>query len=406
MFLWAQVAESPGSGCILGVSMEASTTRRKRIKEAAQPAEATAFDALDDAVCTLDLEGRILACNRTLAELLGKDKAELPGRPLLPLLKRCLDGQDGAWLQGWEDLEERKTAEVHAGSRCFRHRMTPLAGPDGGLKGAVYIISDITRQKRAECALQNSEQMAAVGRLAGTLAHEINNPVAAVSNALFLLERSPDLDATSREYVDMARQELQRLSQVVRKTLGFYRETRRPVPVGLAEVLDDVLDLYARQIQAGNVAIHRHYEFTGTVPAFPAELRFVLGNVVQNALDAVDAGGSITLRVARSRDWRDPQRTGVRVVIADNGSGIAPEHRRRVLEPFFTTKGESSGLGLWVADRIVEKHRGRLQLRSGVSRDGRGLVVCIFLPDHPEGRRPPARRQSAGAIRQRAGAAS
>jgi signal transduction histidine kinase len=218
--------------------------------------------------------------------------------------------------------------------------------------------------------------------LAATIAHEINNPLEAVSNLLFLLNAHASIDPAGREYVNMAQQELDRIAHIVKQTLGFYREARSPVPVQLTELIDNVLDLYARKLSSKAIRLNKQYDSPGAVEAFPGEMRQVFSNLIVNALDATAHGGTLRLHVYPGCDWRDPNRRGIRVVVADTGIGISAEHRRHIFEPFFTTKGEKgTGLGLWVSYGIVRKHNGTLRVRSSIRPGRTGTAFSIFLPE-------------------------
>jgi signal transduction histidine kinase len=232
--------------------------------------------------------------------------------------------------------------------------------------------------------LRTSEKLASVGRLAATIAHEINNPLESVTNILYLLASSAVVGSEPKKLVDMAQQELARVVHIVRQTLGFYRESTSPVPVNLGEVIDDVLGLYSRKIEESNAKVTRYFSPVPAVKAFPGEMRQVFSNLVVNALDAIgnNPKGAISIKVSRSRDWRSPGRTGVRVLISDNGGGIPAEHRKKIFEPFFSTKGEKgTGLGLWVSHGIVQKHSGNMSLRSSQESDRPGTTFSVFIPD-------------------------
>jgi PAS domain S-box-containing protein len=247
---------------------------------------------------------------------------------------------------------------------------------------AIGILMDITARKNAEELLQRSEKLAMVGRLAASIAHEINNPLEAVTNLLYLIERHPALDGQAREFSRLAQRELSRVSHISRQTLGFYRESASPVPVNLSELLDDILKLYERKIDRRNVRVVKRYKLNRDAVVFAAEIRQVVSNLVINALEATDPGGTLTVAVQEGVDWAHPERRGVRLIIADTGHGIAAEHRKRIFEAFFTSKGEKgTGLGLWVTNGIVQKHGGSIRLRSSTGPQRHGTVFSIFLPE-------------------------
>ncbi len=259
----------------------------------------------------------------------------------------------------------------------------PVLDVSGQAIRFIGIVMDLTERKIAEETLRTAEKFAATGRLAATLAHEINNPLAAVMNLLFLLEESSGLDAEARGYVHLGQQELVRIAHITRQMLGFYRDVPQPVPVKLAEVLDGVLALYARRLSDAAVQVQTEYEFQGEIESFPSELRQVFSNLLANALDAMEArGGRVRIRLRLTREWKGRwSRRGVCITVGDTGPGIPVEHRKRVFDAFFTTKGErGTGLGLWVSQGIVEKLGGVLRLRTSTRQGASGTCFSIFIP--------------------------
>jgi signal transduction histidine kinase len=241
---------------------------------------------------------------------------------------------------------------------------------------------DITSNKLAEDTLRRSEKLAAAGRLAATIAHEINNPLEAVTNLLYILRLNDKWDDNARGYVAQAEHELARIAHVTRQTLGFYRDTTSPHLMDLPKIVEEVLSLYLPRIQAKNIRLSREYDKTVQVTGLPGEIRQVISNLVANAIDALPVEGALRIRVHHSRELTNSNRPGGRIVIADTGSGIAPAHRKKLFEPFYTTKQDvGTGLGLWVSREIVQKHGGNITLRSSVAPDHSGTVFSIFLPE-------------------------
>ncbi len=253
-----------------------------------------------------------------------------------------------------------------------------IVNNDGATVGCVITLLDVSERLTIEEALRRSEKLAAAGRIAGTLAHEINNPLSAVTNLLYLLQNS-GLEKEHHYYVELAAAELARVSHIARNTLSFYREASHPVPVRLSEVLDSVLDLYARQLTDKQLQIERNYDFEGEINNFPGELRQVFSNMIVNAIDAVPKRGQIRLSVKSCRKRNGV--SGVRVVISDRGAGISAVHRAKLFEPFFTTKGErGTGLGLWVSHGIIQKQGGSIRVRSSVVPGKSFTVFSVFIP--------------------------
>jgi PAS domain S-box-containing protein len=246
----------------------------------------------------------------------------------------------------------------------------------------IGIAMDITSNKLAEDALRKSEKLAAAGRLAATIAHEINNPLEAVTNLLYIVRLNDKWDDNARSYVAQAEHELARIAHVTRQTLGFYRDTTTPHLMDLPKIVEEALSLYLPRIQAKNILLFREYDETVKVTGLPGEIRQVVSNLVANAIDALPAAGALRIRVRHARELNNSNRPGGRIVIADRGSGITVEHRKKLFEPFYTTKQDvGTGLGLWVSREIVQKHGGNITLRSSVAPTHSGTVFSIFLPE-------------------------
>ncbi len=222
------------------------------------------------------------------------------------------------------------------------------------------INRDITAQLQAEDALRKAERLAAMGRVAGIIAHEINNPLEAISNTFFLLRDHPSLDEEARHYAQMGEEEMLRLSHITRQTLGFYRESKHPVEVSIAQLLDDILELQSRRMEFNKIVIEKRYRSQGMVQGFPVELKQVFLNLIGNAVQAMPDGGKLRLHVfASSR--RGERQPGTWISVCDTGVGIDAEHARHLFEPFFTTKSaKGTGLGLWISKGIIQKYGGSI----------------------------------------------
>lgn len=241
---------------------------------------------------------------------------------------------------------------------------------------------DVEDQKQAEEALRKSEKLAAVGRLAASISHEINNPLEAVTNLIFLAKNDPGVPPRSREFLTTAEQELARVSQIATQTLRFYRQSSRPTRTNLGELIDAVIALYEGRLSNAQIVVRRRYSRDQEpVYAFEGELRQVLANLIGNAIDATGPNGRIVVKACHCRRWSTGEK-GTRITIADTGHGIGPESKKRIFEPFFTTKKSTgTGLGLWVTREIVVKHHGYIRVRSSVKRGHSGTVFMLFLPE-------------------------
>ena len=234
---------------------------------------------------------------------------------------------------------------------------------------------------RTAVMLRDNQKLITIGRLAASIAHEINNPLESITNLLYLLGKEEDLSPAVRNYLALAQRELERVAQISRQTLNFSRETTGPIRAHIDNLLEEVLSLYSRRIMEKNLRIERQYDCPVEAVVYPGEMRQVLSNLVTNAVEASLPHGRLRLRIRFARSWSDPGVRGIRVSVGDNGSGIPAEVQRRLGEPFFTTKGQrGTGLGLWVARSIVQRYGGEIQLRSSVKPERHGTVFSIFLP--------------------------
>jgi signal transduction histidine kinase len=241
----------------------------------------------------------------------------------------------------------------------------------------------LAQRHKTEEALLQSEKLAVVGRLAASIAHEINNPLESVTNLLFLIGASSSLEE-SKSYCATAMDELARVSEIAIHTLKFFRQLGNPTQVYLTELVESALVLYHARLMSARVAVHKDYRACPPITARAGELRQVILNLVGNALDAMRGGGTLNIRIDRAREYSNGSRPGMRLTIADTGSGIPAEIKDRLFEPFISTKGNTgTGLGLWVSSEIVRKHGGTIKFKSSSSPPSTGTVFSVFLPAQP-----------------------
>ncbi len=244
-----------------------------------------------------------------------------------------------------------------------------------------YQIRDQMQQfERAQDALRRSEKLAVTGRLAASIAHEINNPLEAVTNLLYLL-RSEVPSTAAQRYLMEADQELARVAEITKHTLRFYREPNQPVQVDLVAVIDSVLTLYRSRLVAAGIVVEKELCVSPvSILTSPGELRQVIANMVGNALDAMRHGGRLRLRLSIAGSTGNGSRTA-RLSIADTGHGIPAQVLPTIFEPFITTKGETgTGLGLWVSSEIVKKNGWTIRVRSCTCADKSGTVFSVMMP--------------------------
>lgn len=252
-------------------------------------------------------------------------------------------------------------------------RAQPLMDAMGRLAHWFGSSMDIHERKTAESLLRRTEKLAAAGRLAASVAHEINNPLEAVGNLLYLALHEQGLPAVSKRYLGLANEELRRVGNIVSQTLGFYRESGGPQPLDLCALVNDVLSLYQRKFDARQIRVTRSMESV-IVEGVAGELRQVVANLLSNALDAMEPYGVLAIEVRTHRDE-------VRLTVSDTGHGMAKPVLDHIFEPFFTTKKDvGTGLGLWVSKGIVEKHQGRLDVVSSQEAEDHGTAFVMTLP--------------------------
>jgi PAS domain S-box-containing protein len=342
--------------------------------------KAALLELATEAIIVRDLDGRIQFWNAGAEALYGWSREEAIGKDLHRLLQtnfpvprshiEAVLAEKKNW-RGNLTQQTRNGTEIVIACRKTMNRES---------NAVLEVNRDITGQLRSEEALRESEKLAAMGRVAGIIAHEINNPLAAITNIFYLLRNHPSLSDEARGYADAAEQELVRVSHITRQTLSFYRESKQPTPVRVQELLDDVIELQHRTFQANKIDLRKKYSSASNVTGFPVELRQVFMNLIANAIQAMPHGGTLSLHVRESTDWMTQQR-GPSVSIIDTGVGINPEDARRLFEPFYSTKAaKGTGLGLWISKGILQKYNGRIAYRS-FRRDGRS-VTCfrVFIP--------------------------
>jgi signal transduction histidine kinase/HAMP domain-containing protein len=338
-----------------------------------------------------DRRHRFVRVNRIFSETDGVPL----GRHLGRTLSEVLDGPVALQLETTieevferdtpvRDLEITGVSDDPARPWTWITSAYPIRTTPNEVRWVGLIVMDASDRKRSEEALRKTEKLAATGRLAASIAHEINNPLEAITNLLYLLSNHSDLQEPARSYVEMAEHEVRRISEITQQTLRFYRQSTLPARANLSELLDSVLSLHQGRIRNLGITVDRKYDSNTTLHCFAGELRQVFANLIGNAVDAMQQGGRLTVRARRSRDWSHPDRVGVRFQVADTGSGMPPHVIKRIFEPFFTTKEiTGTGLGLWVSSEIVVKHKGSMRVRSHPE-DGAGAsgtVFELFFPD-------------------------
>lgn len=340
-----------------------------------------------DAILSKTLDGIVLSWNHAAELMYGYTRQEMVGQPVATLLPQDRPAEVThilSRLKRGERISHYETVRVTKDGRKLEVALTisPVRNGQGQLVGASTIARDITEQRKAEDALRKAEKLALAGRMAATVAHEINNPLEAIGNILYLMRNTVELNADARRYIDAAQEELKRVSEITKLTLNMQRGAGdRRESVDPVKLLENVLTLYQRKTTSLNIKVERRYEFNGIVTGSPGELRQVFSNLVVNAMDALSTtGDKLVVNVRHGRNWNTGEQ-GVRITVGDNGSGIPREQRSQLFQAFYTTKGDQgTGIGLWVSRAIIKKHGGTLRLHSSTQPSHSGTCFSVFLP--------------------------
>ncbi len=346
---------------------------------------AAIVESSDDAIISKDLNGIIQSWNASAGRMFGYAAEEAIGQSILLLIPPELHAEEAeimAKLAAGQRIDHYETQRLRKDGQLIDVSLTisPVRDAAGRVVGASKIARDISERKKTEEALRVGERLASVGRMAATMAHEINNPLEAAVNLLYLAANQPSLPEAAQRYLWAADQELTRVAHITKQTLGFYRESATPQVTRLSEIFDGLLLLYDAKIRNKHLRVNMSVPDGMEITVVRGELRQVLANLLQNSIEAVPPGGDIRIR-ATMRRGRWSKADAVQITISDNGNGIARADQSRIFEPFFTTKKDvGTGLGLWVCKGIVERHGGSIRLRSRTTAGNSGTVFSVFLP--------------------------
>lgn len=315
------------------------------------------IESMPHGVFIATTDGRVRS-NRLAREMTGE---AFP--PQLRTLQRALTG-------------EASTETIHSTTGWIRSVAAPIV-LNGQIMGGVAVNTDITQSRMQDEMLRKSEKLAAVGQLASSIAHEINNPLESITNLLYLMRNSNSMDEI-QQYTKIAEQELARVSEITLQTLRFHRQQNRPAQVDLADLVSAILSLYTGRFLVRSIALKTEVTPSPPVLCLEGEIRQVLNNLIRNAVDAMAFGGQLSVRVKPGCNKHC--REGVRITIADSGEGINPLILRHLFEPFHTTKEVTgTGLGLWVSKGIIDKHGGTISVRTRRATPS-GTVFSLWLP--------------------------
>jgi PAS domain S-box-containing protein len=344
----------------------------------------TTFDSLSDGLALIDANGVLIRANQAFLRMLDANYSDVEGQSIagvfesafaLPFSEFTARSASGQWL------------ELHHRGSWFRVRHDPVQENPSAKSGSALLITDVTEHKKLQEMLKMSERLAATGRLAHIIAHEINNPLEAMSNLLYLTQQSSSLDESAHSYLSQASLELERISQITKQILAYHRESKEPLPVRADEILESVLAMFRSRIIGGFVELEARLNCSHIICVHPGELRQAFGNLVANALDAlIGRHGRLRVRCSNAIDQRT-QSPGVRFLFSDSGTGIPRHVHPHIFGAFFTTKDlKGSGIGLWLTSEIVAKHNGRIRVRSLTEGKYQGTLFDVFIPSSPSQR--------------------
>jgi PAS domain S-box-containing protein len=347
------------------------------------PELAAIVESSDDAIISKDLDGIITSWNNAATRIFGYKSEEIIGQSILKLIPPDLHGDEKIIIENiraGRRIEHFETVRLSKSGVPLDVSLTisPVKNEAGQIIGASKIIRDISNKKRIEASLLQAEKIAATGRMAATIAHEINNPLEAVINLLYLL-RPKITDSEGLGYLDAAESELARVAHIAKQTLGYYREHAAATCSSVSELAEHAVTIYRPRCSAAKIQIEKHLEPTTKIILRKGEIMQVISNLIANSIYAMPAGG--TLRIA-ARNTHDPD-PGVLFTIGDNGAGIAEENLPHIFEAFFTTRSTiGTGIGLFVAKQFIEGHGGKIRVETCTDPETHCTTVSVFLPLH------------------------
>lgn len=330
------------------------------------------FDALGEGLAVIDAGNRLLRWNNAFSELCGPMFQPRTGVDAASLFGQLIGNDAPFHLNG----HRRHSAEFAIDGRTLQLSVSKVSAEGAGGE-KILILTDFTDRKLAEYALRTAEKLAATGKLANAIAHEINNPLEALTNLIYLAGRSTSVNDT-QDLLRHADVELARIARITKQSLSFHRDTQVPVAIDVGNLVADIVGLFERTAASRRVRLVYDREPSSPIYGFPGQLSQVFGNLVRNAAEASAPETAVAIRVrAIHRDDRE----GVRVSIHDRGCGIPARVQKKMFDPFFTTKDlKGSGLGLWVSKSLVLKHGGTIRFRSSERAGRSGTTFEVFLP--------------------------
>ena len=362
----------------LQASGEKTRENAKRLAELA-----AIVSSSDDVIVSKDLNGIITSWNDAATRVFGYSPEEMIGTSILKLIPEHLHSDEKRIIENiraGRRIEHFETVRLAKNRRLIDVSLTvsPIKDEEGQVIGASKILRDISSRKRIEQSLLQAEKIAATGRMAATIAHEVNNPLEAVMNLLYLL-RTKITDDEGRGFLETAEEELGRVSHIAKQTLGYYREHAAASRASVSDIAEHALTIYEPRCTAAGITVKRAVAPSAKIVLRRGEIMQVISNLIANSIYAMREGGTLSLSVSDVSDPKD----GVVLTVEDDGAGIAPTDLPRVFDAFFTTRTTvGTGIGLFVAKQFVEGHGGRINIESNSESEKHGTTVRVFLPLH------------------------
>ena len=356
--------------------------RRSLVEIQKRAAELAAIvESSDDVIISKDLDGIITSWNAAATRVFGYSAEEIIGKSILTLIPEDLKDDEKRIIESvraGRRVEHLETVRLTKDGRLIEVSLTvsPIKDEQGRVIGASKILRDISDRKRMEQTLLQAEKIAATGRMAATIAHEINNPLEAITNLLYLL-RSKIIDEEGLNHLAAAEEEIGRVSHIARQTLGYYREHAAASSASLSEIARHAVTIYQPRCTAAGIEIRTSFQSSRKAVLRRGEIMQVISNLIANAIYAMPTGGQLSISV---EDAEEPA-SGMELTISDNGVGIAPHDLSKVFQAFFTTRTTiGTGIGLFIAKQFVEGHGGQISIRSQNDAKNHGTMVRVFLP--------------------------
>lgn len=372
-----------GTGKVIGASKIAQDISDQMRFDDSRVRLAAIVDCADDAIISKDLNGIIKTWNQGACRMFGYTSEEMVGQPLLRLIPEELHYEEDEILR---KLRAGERIDHYETTRCRKNgefvevsvTISPIRNDEGRVIGASKIARDISDRKRMEKLLIQSEKLAATGRMAAAIAHEVNNPLESLMNLIYLARQNCSASPKAQDYLLTAEDELERVSHIARQTLGYYRDIGSPTDLYLHDLIENVLTVYRSKLLASGISVESSFNDLRKISVSRGEMIQVFSNLIANGIDAMKEGGKLCISL---RKINVAQGEGIQTIIRDDGVGISHENLQRIFEPFFTTKGNlGTGIGLWVTKQLVETRGGQIAVSSSTEPGKSGTSVTIYIP--------------------------